>query len=542
MQLVDLRLLTGPNIYTTYPVVKLAVDASQELAVVGAHTADARDRLAAMLQLPPGEPTDPEQVGARKALESWTARIVARLHERSSLPLPEVLVFGAHDPDEIVVVFGWDRAGAARALGGEVYRCLRAVATGGEWDLDAAVGAIASAPGEDETMAISDAERRVPMIAVTGTNGKTTVSRLCAHVLRTAGYTVGISGSDGVLVGEDLLEAGDMSGPSGARQALEDPRTQFVVAETARGGILLKGTGWQSCDVAVVTNVTHDHLGLQGVHTLEQLAWAKGLIVTLTGPQGVAVLNADDPVVAAMAARAAGRVVLCSLYAESVREHVERGGEAMFVRDWEIVRSREGEETVLLSLADAPLTLGGVARHNVSNVLCASAALLSAGVDVEHVRKGLRTFDNSPEHNPGRLNVFKMANGTAIVDYAHNEAGISALLDVAEHLATGRVVIVVGTAGDRTDETFIALGRIAAERADSIHMKGTIKYTRGRDPSKMRELMEGGIHTVADPPPHYWWETELEAAQHAVEELSPGDVAAIMCVEDKDEIGRMVRE
>ncbi|MEJ7653488.1 MAG: cyanophycin synthetase [Chloroflexia bacterium] len=175
----------------------------------------------------------------------------------------------------------------------------------------------------------------------------------------------------------------------------------------------------------------------------------------------------------------------------------------------------------------------------MSNVLCASAALLSAGVDVEHVRKGLRTFDNSPEHNPGRLNVFKLANGTAIVDYAHNEAGISALLDVAEHLATGRVVIVVGTAGDRTDETFIALGRIAAERADSIHLKGTIKYTRGRDPLKMRELMEG-VFAIAGPSTALLVETELEAAQHAVEERVRR--RRDNGVEDKDEIGRMVRE
>lgn len=545
MRVLDLRLLIGPNIYFPFPAVKLALDAGESLMASDPSLPTLQGRLTGLLCVEPAELAPSVDDRPKATLHEFLKAVIRTLHTGAGLAAPPIDTFDAHDPSEVVVAYGWTRPEAALELGRQAARCVQAATTGDGWRLQDAIREIQNAPERTVNVAIPDSERRAPLIAVTGTNGKTTVCRLCAHILAATGATVGLSSSEGAWVNGELLEAGDMSGPSGARQVIGDPRAEYAVVETARGGILLKGVGWRSCDVAVVTNISADHLGLHGIHTVEELAAVKSLIVTLTGETGTSVLNADDPLVLGMRRRAAGKVTLFSLNPASagVRAHLGKGGAAIGVEDGRILWYHDGEEVEILPVSEVPLALNGVARHNVQNALAASAAVLSLGIPLADVRAGLRTFGNSPEQNVGRLNIFDVPGGKVIVDYAHNEAGLRALLEVARSLAAGRVVAVIGSAGDRSDEILKALGRIAAEQADVIHIKGNPKYLRGRQSvEQVLEVIEEGIKQAPNPPPYDRSPTESTAVQLALSQIQAGDVIAVMCVEERDQIVSLLHQ
>ncbi len=297
----------------------------------------------------------------------------------------------------------------------------------------------------------------------------------------TAGLRTAWSSTDGIVVMGETKEAGDFSGPAGARGVLETPDLDIGILETARGGMLLKGMGITTNDVSVVTNVSADHLGMQGIDTLDQLAEVKAIVTTVTKPEGWVVLNGDDPRVWAMRHGIKAKPWAFSLDAASpaLWESINMGGRGITVLDGEIVvLSQNGDPDRLVKVVDVPMTLSGLSENNIANALAGAAAALGLGVPRSAVIEGLRTFAPDPEHNWGRLNTYSLplesgGHATVIMDMAHNEAGLEALLEVARGLATpgGAVRLALGSAGDRTDEAITAMGEIAGRGAEQVALK-----------------------------------------------------------------------
>ena len=298
---------------------------------------------------------------------------------------------------------------------------------------------------------------------------------------------MGWSSTDGVYVDGELVEAGDYSGPSGAQRVLADPRVRLAVTETARGGILLRGMGITANDVSVVTNVSADHLGLQGIDTLDQLAEVKAVITKVTKPTGWVVVNGDDPRTFAMRLGSPARPFVFSRDPGSptLRAALNEGGRAATVLDGDlVVLDAGGDPTHLVPVADIPMTLAGLSHFNVENALAAAAAGLAIGLSPAAVVEGLRDFQPDPTHNPGRMNIYSVDEVTVVIDLAHNEAGLAALLEVMGGLRPpgGRLLLGLGTAGDRTDEIITMIGEIGARGSDRAVIIHKDSYLRGRTP------------------------------------------------------------
>jgi cyanophycin synthetase len=374
----------------------------------------------------------------------------------------------------------------------------------------------------------------IPIAAVTGTNGKTTTTRLLAHLMGQGGARVGFTTTDGVYFQGDLLMEGDLTGPFAANVVLSNPRVDVAVLETARGGMLRSGLGFEACDVAVVLNVASDHLGLDRIHTVEQLAEVKGIIATAVRPGGHAVLNADQPLVLAMRERTPGEAVLFSVQGEAnprVAEHLAAGGSAALVDEEggreSFVLRRGAERREVMPVADVPLTVGGAARFQLENVLAAVAAADALGMEMEAIRAGLRTFIPSSSSTPGRMNVLRTARGTVVVDYAHNPAAVRALADFARRMEGRRRIGVITMPGDRRDEDLRALGE-AASGLDYVIVKEHPKYSRGRAPGEVARLIGEGLVAgglAADCQEAVL--NEAEAVERVLGMMEPGDVAVI---------------
>ena len=335
---------------------------------------------------------------------------------------------------------------------------------------------------------------RIPIIAITGTNGKTTTTRLLAHIAKMNGHRVGYTTSDGVYIQNRLLMTGDCTGPSSAEFVLKDPTVNFAVLESARGGLLRAGLGFEKCDVAIVTNVAADHLGLKGIHTIEQLAKVKGVVPETVLPDGYAILNADDELVYDMR-----RNIECNLALFSMDENnphilaLQRKGGITAVYENGYVTICRGEWKMRVMRAeDIPLTFGGKAKFMIQNVLPAILAANVQGISIEDMKAALETFIPSPSQTPGRLNLFKFNDFSILLDYAHNPAGMRALKDFTDELdATVKVGIIAGI-GDRRVEDNNEIGAIAAEMFDEIIIRQD-KRLRGKSEEELIKMLKDGI-------------------------------------------------
>ena len=340
------------------------------------------------------------------------------------------------------------------------------------------------------------ARATIPVIAVTGTNGKTTTTRLIAHLFRHAGRTVGFTTTDGVYLQTRLVVSGDMTGPFGANVILTNPTVEVAVLETARGGIVRAGLGFEECDVGIVLNVTGDHLGVDGIHTLEQLAEVKGVVPSVVKRRGYAVLNADDPSVAAMRDLTRGDVVFFSARAggspsRELTEHLEDGGTAVLIED-DMFVVRRGRLTIPIArVRDVPLTIGGAAAFQRENIAAAIAAAFVHGMRYEEIRAGLLTFFPSAELTPGRLNLLRVPGGRVLVDYAHNPAAVDAIIELVAHMDAHRRIGVITVPGDRRDDDIRAVGRLCA-RLDRVIVKEDADL-RGRGPGEIARLLTEGL-------------------------------------------------
>ncbi|MDH6098549.1 cyanophycin synthetase [Anabaenopsis sp. FSS-46] len=338
---------------------------------------------------------------------------------------------------------------------------------------------------------------RIPILSVTGTNGKTTTTRLLAHIYKQTGKVVGYTTTDGTYIGEYLVESGDNTGPQSAHVILEDPTVEVAVLETARGGILRSGLGFDLANVGVVLNVSADHLGIGDIDTIEQLANLKSVVAEAVFPDGYAVLNADDHRVAAMAQKTKANIAYFTMNsdAELVRQHVQNGGVAAVYENG-YLSIVKGDWTHRIERAEnIPLTMGGRAGFMIANALAASLAAFVQDVTIEQIRAGLKTFRASVSQTPGRMNLFNLGKYHALVDYAHNPASYEALGSFVRNWTTGERIGVVGGPGDRRDEDFVTLGKLSAEIFDYIIVKED-DDTRGRLRGSAADLITNGITQV----------------------------------------------
>jgi cyanophycin synthetase len=338
---------------------------------------------------------------------------------------------------------------------------------------------------------------RIPIIAVTGTNGKTTTTRLMAHIVKTMGHKVGFTTTDGIYIQNRMLQSGDCTGPVSAEFVLKDPSVDFAVLETARGGILRAGLGFTQCDLAIVTNIAADHLGLKDINSLEDMARVKGVVPSSVRPDGYAILNADDDLVYNMKSSLSCNIALFSLDSNNPRiiKHCNKGGYAAIVEDGYVTICKGNWKIRVDKVINIPLTFSGKAVFNIQNILPAVLAGFVHGFKIEDMRIALETFIPSPTQTPGRMNMFQFKDFQVMVDYAHNTAGflaISRFLSKVE--ATPKIGIIAGV-GDRRDEDIIALGKVAAGMFDEIIIRQD-KNLRGRSEEELINLMIDGIKSV----------------------------------------------
>ncbi|MEP7032419.1 MAG: cyanophycin synthetase [Actinomycetota bacterium] len=404
---------------------------------------------------------------------------------------------------------------------------------------------------------------RIPIVAVTGSNGKTTTVRMISHIFKLMGNEVGMTSTDGVYIDDRLVKRIDASGPKSAQMVLQNPRVDFAVFEVARGGILREGLGYGRNDVAVVTNVTGDHLGLKGIDTIEQLAAVKQVVVEAVPRSGFAVLNADDPLVLEMRRACSGSVILFTMQDkhEFVERWIRRGRKAVVLEKGplgEMMVIKEGRRTMPIAWVHTlPATFEGRARMMVQNAMAAAAAAHAAGAHLHDIRQGLRSFSTSIYQAPGRLNLFDLEGVKVIIDYAHNAAGLERLGDFVERMtadapAGGRPgeaswtanlrLAVVATAGDRRDDDMRELGRVAARYFDDLIIRED-RNPRGRTRGETAALIlegvyegmsagarVGSVEVVVD---------EMEATRKALDRSRPGDLV-VLCVDYATEVYREI--
>jgi cyanophycin synthetase len=535
----EVRVLEGPNLYFARPAVKVSLRCPGYLGADEEHLRELGHRLGLRGVRPGAADSDQRQ----RFVMRLGAHVVRLVAQGSGTTRLAVRTRTGSTRDQVVVAFPWRWRGRGVALGESLATALGPLVDGtqaeGEAGIRTAVARVSAAePGARPVLGTP----RIPVASVTGTNGKTTTTRLLAHIGMTAGLVTAWSSTDGVLAQGELLEEGDYSGPAGARAVLAAPGVQLGVLETARGGLLLKGMGVSANDVSVVTNVSEDHLGQQGIDTVDQLAEVKAIVTRVTKPAGWVVLNGDDPRVWAMRGGARGRPWAFSLDPDSpaLRESLNAGGRAATVLDGDLVVLSPGADPDhLVPVVDVPVTLSGLSVHNTANALAAAAAALGLGLPRAAVVEGLRTFAPDPLHNPGRMNVYSVpaprgGTATVILDLAHNEAGLEALLRVAEGLRPpGAVVhLGLGTGGDRTDDILEALGELAGRRADRVTVVHKEHYLRGRSMQNLEDHLRVGLARVGvgevDSCP-----TELDGLLALVSTASDGDVLAVMCHADR---------
>ena len=372
------------------------------------------------------------------------------------------------------------------------------------------------------------ASSRIPIVAITGTNGKTTTTRLIAHMIKMQGYKVGYTTTEGIYVNNHLLMKGDCTGPVSAQFVLKDPIVNYAVLEVARGGMLRSGLGFDHCDIGIVTNVSGDHLGLKGINTVEQLARVKSIVPESVHKDGYAILNADDDLVYQMSQRVDAQVALFSMDENNprIRDHAKNGGLSAIYENGYITICKGEWKLRVTKAVNVPLTMGGKATFMIQNVLPAVLTGVINKFAIEDIRSSLESFIPSPSQTPGRLNLFTFKHFKFLLDYAHNPAGLRALQDLITNIGSPHKVGIITGIGDRRREDTEEVGRIACETFDEIIIRAD-RNLRGKTQEEIIEMLMAGVHQV-DPDkkvttiPH-----EKDAIDHAIKHAQPDSLIVL---------------
>jgi cyanophycin synthetase len=397
-----------------------------------------------------------------------------------------------------------------------------------------------------DTMFANGQDGRIPLIAVTGTNGKTTTVRLCAHLLRTSGLRTGMTNTDGVFVNGLQLDTGDCSGPRSARSVLMHPDVDAAVLETARGGMLREGLAFDRCQVAVVTNIgAGDHLGLNYISTVEDLAVLKRVIVQNVAPNGMAVLNATDPMVAAMALNCPGQVTFFAVdpHHPVLATHRAQGKRVLYVQDGHIV-AQEGTQQVRISLQEVPLTQNGAIGFQVENAMASIGAAWAVNLSWDSICMGLSTFASDTQAVPGRFNMFSYKGATIIADYGHNPDAIKALVQAVTNLPAKERSVVISGAGDRRDEDIREQTRLIGDAFERVVLFEDA-CQRGRADGEVIALLRQGLKDATLTSDIAEIQGEFIAIDYALDKLNPGDLCLILIDQVEESlahIGRRVAE
>ncbi|GGE94231.1 cyanophycin synthetase [Hymenobacter cavernae] len=370
---------------------------------------------------------------------------------------------------------------------------------------------------------------RIPIIAISGTNGKTTTTRLIAHIVAAKGYKVGFTTTDGIYIQNKQLQKGDCTGAVSTEFVLKDPTVNYAVLETARGGMLRSGLGFNTCDIAVVTNVAADHLGQRDIYTLEEMAEVKAVVPRTVQKNGWAVLNADDNLVYGMAKGLDCRVAFFSMDENNprIREHVEQGGVAAVYEEGYVTIYKNSYKLRIDRAVEFPVTFGGRAGFNIENSLAAALATYLAGFERDEIKTALRTFVPSATKTPGRMNVYRFPKFEVVVDYAHNTAGLEKFAEFLNNTPATRKIGVVSGLGDRRDEDTLGFARVAGRIFDEVILRQD-RDLRGKTADELREIMTRGLRLDKPELPITYIENEMEAIDHVLATAPEGAVVVLL--------------
>lgn len=375
------------------------------------------------------------------------------------------------------------------------------------------------------------ANGRIPLISITGTNGKTTVTRLIAHLARVAGHSVGYCTTDGVYIQDEIIENGDCTGPVSAEKVIYDPRIDFAVLECARGGILRSGLGFDKCDISIITNITSDHLGLGDIETLEELQKVKAVVAHSTFEDGYVILNADDDMVYAIKNKVDSKIALFGLsWSDRLERHTQMGGIAAYIDDGYFTISRHGYRTRLAKVAEVPLTLNGRASCMIQNILPCLLVATIREFSQSSIRNGLQTFIPGYNMTPGRMNIFKFGDFEVMLDYAHNQDGMKHLGRFLERTECGRKIGIITSPGDRRNDDIRQMGLDSARIFDEIIIRHDADG-RGRSYDEITRLLKDGMRQSGRSVPTAIVSDEIEAIRYAVMHAQPGDFI-VVCSEN----------
>ncbi|MBP7173851.1 MAG: cyanophycin synthetase, partial [Cloacibacterium sp.] len=367
-------------------------------------------------------------------------------------------------------------------------------------------------------------ECRIPIIAITGTNGKTTTTRLISHIVKNNGYRVGFTTSDGIYIQNTLLEKGDTTGPVSAEFILKDPTVEFAVLETARGGILRAGLGFSQCDIAVLTNINEDHLGLSDINDLKDLTRVKRVVLDSVKKDGWAVLNADDEYSMKIVDDLHAKVAIFSMDENNPYiKKFAKEGKITCVYEEGYITIKKGDWKIRIEKVNLiPITMEGKAKFMIANSLAAALACYLYGFGIEDIAMAMRTFIPSAQLTPGRLNIFKFKNFKVMIDFAHNPAGYLAIEDYLKSVEATRKIGIISGVGDRRDVDIKECGAIAARMFDHIIIRSE-KHLRGRSEEEINGLIMEGINSVENPPTYEVVPKEIEALKHAINIAQEGN-------------------